>query len=116
PHCVPPGVHCRSHLPSGVQKKPLGQLLAAPGAGSQVVPHAAGGGSSEHRLPNVLEPPQAASVRRSEAKTTRMAVRTTASAAPLANRTHLARWIWGHSTLRTRDPPTVIEHALLAGV
>jgi len=49
-------------LPSGVQKKPAGQLVGALGDGSQAMLHAAGGGSSEHRLPNVLEPPQAASV------------------------------------------------------
>jgi hypothetical protein len=43
PHSVPPTVQSVSHFPPDAQWKPPGQLVAAPGAGSHVVWHAAGG-------------------------------------------------------------------------
>jgi hypothetical protein len=41
---VPPAMHSASHRPSGEQWNPAAHVSGAPGDGSHVVEHAAGGG------------------------------------------------------------------------
>jgi hypothetical protein len=54
---LPAAVQSVSHLPAAEQWNPAGQLLGAPGAGSQGVLHAAGGGTwVTHKLSTDLLP------------------------------------------------------------
>ena len=74
PHSLPVCVHEISHLPSAVQWKPPGQAFGEPSAGSQVVLHAAGGGTmATHRLsPGVFFVPQAVASNASPSKKARV--------------------------------------------